>query len=197
MMKECALHTFLSMPKERQTVYRGRLGIWYEDHRLYLHAMTEYRQNGDYDAMLRTLQKDAGILLSSLHPKAVLAALDECPAAVLASHPLAILVLMRSMFNWRNIPKMLELKELLLTAISENTALSAQEKGDLRGEWRPDHELSLLQRYQRHEPPAPECQRADVAEGDQHPVRRRLDLRFTVCADDVLPRTGRAAERAC
>ena len=44
MMKECALHTFLSMPKERQTVYRGRLGIWYEDHRLYLHAMTEYRQ---------------------------------------------------------------------------------------------------------------------------------------------------------
>ena len=29
-MKECALHTFLSMPKERQTVYRGRLGIWYE-----------------------------------------------------------------------------------------------------------------------------------------------------------------------
>lgn len=134
MMKECALHTFLSMPKERQTVYRGRLGIWYEDHRLYLHAMTEYRQNGDYDAMLRTLQKDAGILLSSLHPKAVLAALDECPAAVLKSHPLAILVLMRSMFNWRNIPKMLELKELLLTAISENTALSAQEKGDLRGE---------------------------------------------------------------
>lgn len=134
MMKECALHTFLSMPKERQTVYRGRLGIWYEDHRLYLHAMTEYRQNGDYDAMLHTLQKDAGILLSSLHPKAVLAALDECPAAVLASHPLAILVLMRSMFNWRNIPKMLELKELLLTAISENTALSAQEKGDLRGE---------------------------------------------------------------
>ena len=96
--------------------------------------MTEYRQNGDYDAMLRTLQKDAGILLSSLHPKAVLAALDECPAAVLASHPLAILVLMRSMFNWRNIPKMLELKELLLTAISENPALSAQEKGDLRGE---------------------------------------------------------------
>lgn len=89
--------------------------------------------------MLRTLQKDAGILLSSLHPKAVLAALDECPAAVLASHPLAILVLMRSMFNWRNIPKMLELKELLLTAISENTALSAQEKGDLRGRMRPDH----------------------------------------------------------
>ena len=67
--------------------------------------MTEYRQNGDYDAMLRTLQKDAGILLSSLHPKAVLAALDECPAAVLASHPLAILVLMRSMFNWRQYPE--------------------------------------------------------------------------------------------
>ena len=134
MMKECALHTFQSMPKERQTVYRGRLGIWYEDHRLYLHAMTEYRQNGDYDAMLRTLQKDAGILLSSLHPKAVLAALDECPAAVLASHPLAILVLMRSMFNWRNIPKMLELKALLLAALEEHPELPAEERGNLLGE---------------------------------------------------------------
>ena len=134
MMKECALHTFLSMPKERQTVYRERLGTWYEEHRQYLHAMTEYRQSGDYDALLRTLQQDAGILLSSLHPNTVLTALDECPTATLKRHPLALLVLMRSMFNWRNIPKMLELKELLLTAITENTALSDREKGDLLGE---------------------------------------------------------------
>ena len=84
--------------------------------------------------MLRTLQQDAGILLSSLHPNDVLQAVDECPAAVLKSHPLAILVLMRSMFNWRNIPKMLELKELLLIAITENTELSDREKGDLLGE---------------------------------------------------------------
>ena len=134
MMKECALHTFMSMPQERQAVCRGRFGIWYEEHRQYLHAMIEYRKNGDYDALLRTLQKDAGILLSSLNPNDVLHVLDECPVVTLKSYPLAILVLMRSMFNWRNIPKMFELKELLLTAIAENSTFSDREKGDLLGE---------------------------------------------------------------
>ena len=36
--------------------------------------------------------------------------LAECPVSILKAHPLAILVLMRSMFNWRLIPKMMELK---------------------------------------------------------------------------------------
>ena len=134
MMKECALRTFLTMPKQRQAVYRERFGAWYENHRQYLHAMIEYKQSGNDDALLRTLQEDAGILLSSLSPAAVLAALDECPVSVLKGHPLAILVLMRSMFNWRNIPKMLELKELLLTAIEEHPELPAQERGNLLGE---------------------------------------------------------------
>ena len=86
------------------------------------------------DALLRVVQEDAGILLSALNPAAVLAALDECPAAALKEHPLALLVLMRSMFNWRNIPKMLELKALLLAAIEEHPELSAEERGNLLGE---------------------------------------------------------------
>ena len=53
---------------------------------------------------------------------------------ILKAHPLALLVLMRSMFNWRNIPKMLELKALLLTAIEEHPELSAEERGNLLGE---------------------------------------------------------------
>ena len=134
MMKECARHTFHQMPPERQTAYWGRYGTWYERHRQYLHAMTAYRRSGDYDALLRTVQKDAGILLSSLNPAAVLAALDECPVSILKQHPLTILVLMRSMFNWRNIPRMLELKALLLTAIDEHPERSAEERGNLLGE---------------------------------------------------------------
>ena len=134
MMKECALRAFRKLPKERQTVYRERFGAWYEEHRQYLHAIAVYREKGDYDALLRVVQEDAGILLSALNPAAVLAALDECPAAALKEHPLALLVLMRSMFNWRNIPKMLELKALLLAAIEEHPELSAEERGNLLGE---------------------------------------------------------------
>lgn len=41
---------------------------------------------------------------------------------------------MRSMFNWRQIPKMLELKALLLSAIDDNGELSEAERGNLLGE---------------------------------------------------------------
>ena len=134
MMKECAERSFRKMETQTQRLYWERFGVWYEQHERYLHALAAYRRYGDFDALLRVVQKDAGILLASLRPVDVLSALDECPAAVLKAHPLAILVLMRSMFNWRNIPKMLELKALLLDAIAEHPVLSTQERGNLLGE---------------------------------------------------------------
>ena len=85
------------------------------------------------NAFVRRLP-DAGILLSSLDPKNVLDFLDECPEDTLKAHPAALLVLMRSMFNWRNIPRMLTLRQLLLTAIDEDKQRSAEERGNLLGE---------------------------------------------------------------
>ena len=134
MMKECAKHSFLTMRAETQQRYWQRFGLWYEQHKQYLHAMTAYRKCENHDALLRMVCADAGILLASLHPAEVLAVLNECPVMILKAHPLALLVLMRSMFNWRNIPKMLELKALLLTAIEEHPELSAEERGNLLGE---------------------------------------------------------------
>ena len=134
MMKECAKHSFLTMRAETQQRYWQRFGLWYEQHKQYLHAMTAYRKCENHDALLRMVCADAGILLASLHPAEVLAVLNECPVMILKAHPSALLVLMRSMFNWRNIPKMLELKALLLTAIEEHPELSAEERGNLLGE---------------------------------------------------------------
>lgn len=134
MMKECAERRFRMLEKEKQSFHLERFGSWYENHGQYLHAIASYRQSGNYDALLRVIQKDAGILLSSLNPQIVLSDMEACPVSVLKEHPLSILVLMRSMFNWRNIPKMLELKELLLTSIREHPKLSRQERGNLLGE---------------------------------------------------------------
>lgn len=134
MMKECALRVFLTLPQERRNDCRRRFGAWYEQHRQYLHAMQAYYQCGDYHALLRVVQQDVGILLSSLDPKNVLDFLDECPEDTLKAHPAALLVLMRSMFNWRNIPRMLALRQLLLTAIDEDKQRSAEERGNLLGE---------------------------------------------------------------
>ena len=134
MMKECAARTFSTLPVEKQRAYRQRLGLWYKEHRQYLHAMAEYRKCGNFDALLSVVEADAGILLSSLDPVTVTDALAECPEEILKAHPASILVLMRSMFNWRQIPKMMELKELLLTAIREHPELSDTERGNLTGE---------------------------------------------------------------
>ena len=134
MMKECAERRFRMLEKEKQSFYLERFGLWYESHSQYLHAIASYRRSGNYDALLRVIHKDAGILLSSLDPQIVLSDIEACPAAVLKAHPLSILVLMRSMFNWRLIPKMLEMKSLLMAAIEEHPEMPAKERGDLLGE---------------------------------------------------------------
>ena len=134
MMKECAERRFLMLEKEKQSFYLERFGSWYENGGQYLHAMASYRRSGNYDALLRVIQKDAGILLSSLAPQVVLSDIEDCPADVLKAHPFTLLVLMRRMFTWRQIPKMMELKALLLTSIEEQPALSEEERGNLLGE---------------------------------------------------------------
>lgn len=134
MMKACAERSFLTMAQETQRLYWERFGLWYEQHRQYLHAIAAYQKSENYDALLRVIRSDAGILLASLKPEDVLDTLEKCPAETLKAYPFAILVLMRRMFTWRQIPKMLELKALLLTAIEEHPELSAEERGNLLGE---------------------------------------------------------------
>ena len=134
MMKECAERCFEALGAEKRALYQARCGAWYERHGQCLHAMAAYRRSGDYEGLLRVVQADAGILLASLHPAEVLAALDECPDGVLKAHPLALLVLMRRMFTWRQIPRMMALKALLLAAIEEHPEMPERERGDLLGE---------------------------------------------------------------
>ena len=134
MMKECAERRFHKMSEASQQLYWTRYGAWYEKEKQYIHAIAAYRKSEDYDALLRVIRSDAGILLASLKPADVLEALDRCPAETLKAYPLALLVLMRRMFTWRQIPKMMELKALLLSAIEEHPELSEEERGNLLGE---------------------------------------------------------------
>ena len=134
MMKDCAERTFHTMEPQRQAVYHNRYGEWYKTHGQYLHALKFYCLAKNYDAALRVIQRDAGILLTSLGAQQVLDFIAHCPVETLKEHPLSLLVLMRSMFTWRQIPKMLELKELLLAAITEHPDWPESERGDLLGE---------------------------------------------------------------
>ena len=134
MMKECARREFRAMAPEKQAAFRRRFGIWYERHGRYLHAIGAYSENGDCGAVLRVVEQDAGILMAALRPQEVLDFLDRCPVSALKEHPLALLVLMRRMFTWRQIPKMMELKALLEAVVREHPDMSRTEQGDLLGE---------------------------------------------------------------
>ena len=134
MMKECALRKFRTLPEQSQTRYWNRFGSWYGAHGQYLHALGAYGRSGNSDAALTIIEKDAGNLLSALHPEELLERLNACPEEVLTRHPTAILVLMRRLFTWRQIPKMLQLKALLERAIAESPDMPEEERGNLLGE---------------------------------------------------------------
>ena len=134
MMKECALRKFRTLPEQSQICYWNRFGSWYGAQGQYLHALGAYGRSGNSDAALTIIEKDAGNLLSALHPEELLERLNACPEAVLTRHPTAILVLMRRLFTWRQIPKMLQLKALLERAIAESPDMPEEERGNLLGE---------------------------------------------------------------
>lgn len=134
MMKECALRKFRTLPEQSQTRYWNRFGSWYGAQGQYLHALGAYGRSGNSDAALTIIEKDAGNLLSALHPEELLERLNACPEEVLTRHPTAILVLMRRLFTWRQIPKMLQLKALLERAIAESPDMPEEERGNLLGE---------------------------------------------------------------
>lgn len=134
MMKECALRKFRTLPEQSQICYWNRFGSWYGAQGQYLHALGAYGRSGNSDAALTIIEKDAGNLLSALHLEELLERLNACPEEVLTRHPTAILVLMRRLFTWRQIPKMLQLKALLERAIAESPDMPEEERGNLLGE---------------------------------------------------------------
>lgn len=133
MMKECARRLFAAYPTETKMRYSARYGAWYENHGQYLHALAAYRTGERYADMLRVIRFDAGILLAALKPSEVLDFLEQCPREILLSDPASLLVLMRRLFTWRQIPKMLRLRDLLLEAAAD-PSMEAEEAGNLRGE---------------------------------------------------------------
>lgn len=134
MMKECAEKLFARLPEAQQAVYWERYGAWYAREQQYIKALDAYEICGDFDAALEIVERDAGCLLASRQPEDLLHRLERCPVEAFKRHPVAILVLMRRLFTWRQIPKMMELKGLLEAAVAEDPALSEAERGNLLGE---------------------------------------------------------------
>ena len=88
----------------------------------------------NYPGWLRVIEKDAGVMLASVRPEDVYYVLDKCPEKDLRSCPGSLLVLMRRLFTWQQVPRMLKLKELLIHEVKTNPSLTDKIRGDLLGE---------------------------------------------------------------
>ena len=196
MMKVCAEQAFAALPEQTRRAYHGRYGAWYSAHGQYLHALAAYRKGEDYGAVLQVIQDDAGILLAALSPEEVLAFLDACPRSTLQAHPLTLLVLMRRMFTWQQIPKMLELRALLLAGIKAHPELPDAERDNLLGEcdlimsFLQYNDIAAMSRLHRSAAIFLERARAAIAGNGQENMALCCDFlerRLALCAGTAAP----------
>ena len=131
MLKSCAGAMFAELTEWE--AYLDRFGDWFFTHGDPLRALRFYARSGNAAGWLRTVAEDAGVQLASADPAEVFACLDRWPREALRADPTALLVLMRRAFSWREIPRMLALRDLLLEA-ADGPGLSESARGDLRGE---------------------------------------------------------------
>lgn len=134
MLKTCAGRIFSQYDKSVQNMYIDRCGRWHEQRYEYIRAMMFYERSGNCRAWLGVVAEDAGVMLAGLNPSEVTETLQNCTADELKENKYAVLVLMRRLFSWGNIPKMLELKALLAEAAETDAALTEEQKNNLLGE---------------------------------------------------------------
>ena len=133
MLKACMRQQLSRLSQEERNDCYLRHGCWYESHSEYLLALAYYRLAGEHRRVLKLVGMDCGVQLASMRPERVMSWLEERSPEELMAEPQSLLVRMRRLFSWRQIPKMLYLKELLLQVV-EQGALPQEERSNLLGE---------------------------------------------------------------
>ncbi len=134
MLRKCARKKFSQLPQDRQASAHVRLGDWHKAQREFVEAECAYSRAGAWDKLLDALGEDCGKSLCGEYAQTLYEWSVNCPVSILSAHPDAVLVLMRKLFSFRRVPDMFRLKELLLTSLEQNDALTYREKQDYLGE---------------------------------------------------------------
>ena len=133
MLKECMKQQLSRLPQEERNNCYLRHGCWHEKQSEYLLALAYYRMAGEHRRVLRLVGTDCGVQLASMRPERVMSWLEERSPEELMAEPQSLLVLMRRLFSWHQIPKMLYLRDLLMQVV-ERDELPQEERSNLRGE---------------------------------------------------------------
>ncbi len=133
MLRGYAEQVFGQLSEERQKGLKFRYGLWHESKEQYIQAIRFFEEANELSHVLHVIGLDRGVQLASVDPQYIIGLLERCGEAELEKEPQALLVLMRRLFSWRQIPKMLELKGILLKAAS-HPELTEVERNNLLGE---------------------------------------------------------------
>lgn len=134
MLRQSARRRFAALCEEEKQQIYCRLGEWYAGRSDYLAAQLAYDKGEDWKGLLAMIARDCGKSIGGEHRQTLYRWGRECPSEILNAHPDVILILMRKLFSFRQIPEMLRLKEILMESLATNETLTEEERNDYYGE---------------------------------------------------------------
>lgn len=134
MLRTCAQRHFHSLPAEEQANTFLRVGQWYRKECRHPEAEYAFFHAGAWDALLDALAEDRGKSIGGEHQAMLQQWCTLCPPDILGRHLNSVLILMRKLFTFRQIPDMLRLKALLLDCLASDPVLSEDERNNYLGE---------------------------------------------------------------
>ena len=134
LLKQNTIQLFQELAIEEQKAIWIRLGDWYLSQKEYLIAISAYRKAEEWEKLLDTVTFDRGSSFNGMHRESVFEWCENCPKEILCAHPEAILIFALQYFTAGNIPKMLQLNEMLIDVVKKNPKLTKKERDNFLGE---------------------------------------------------------------
>ena len=134
LMQESLQQAFARLPRQRQTEYLSRAGVWQLEHGASVLAARLFYKAGDFHGLMRAVESGQGAELSAEHKTEMLAWFRDCPDEVRSAYPVAMLVYARRLFTFHMPVECKQTLDSLLQRLNTNTTLSEAEKNNLLGE---------------------------------------------------------------
>ena len=119
--------------RERVNVMK-RMGEWYLKQMEYVYAGKFFFKAGEWNGLLEAVRRDRGKSINGEHQEEFIKWSSECPPEKLAKNLDAVLVMMRKLFSFQQIPEMLRLRGILMESLRQDCSMDESEKNNYLGE---------------------------------------------------------------
>ena len=134
LLRKCMREKFERLPQEKQDAQLYRMGKWEAQTGNYYRAQLYYERCGAWPELVAAIYDDRALSIAGLNFSDMLRWCRDCPEAALKARPDTLLVLMRKLFSFGQMPEMLRMKQLLDETLAEDTRLTEEERNNIQGE---------------------------------------------------------------